>query len=110
MPSSGFALTVRFALRDASAAQQFDELLAVTIGGIRAEPGTLAYIVHTPVGEPLVRVFYELYTDRGAFEAHEEQAHTKRFLAAREALLTSVDVAFLDEMSEHTKRPGAGQS
>ncbi|MFF4249467.1 putative quinol monooxygenase [Streptomyces sp. NPDC001822] len=108
--SSGFALTVRFTLRDASAAQQFDDLLAQTIGGIRAELGTLAYVVHTPVKEPLVRVFYELYVDRGAFETHEQQEHTKRFLAAREPLLSNVEVAFLDEMGTLSKRPGAGQA
>ncbi|GHB18878.1 MULTISPECIES: putative quinol monooxygenase [Streptomyces] len=110
VPSNGFALTVRFTLRDASAAQQFDALLSGAIGGIRAEPGTLAYIVHTPVDEPLVRVFYELYVDRSAFQAHEEQGHTKHFLAAREALLTAVDVTFLDEIGELTKRPGVGGS
>ncbi|WP_432105889.1 putative quinol monooxygenase [Streptomyces sp. bgisy091] len=109
MPSSGFALTVRFTLRDPSAAQQFDALLAETIGGIRDEAGTLAYVVHTPVDEPLTRVFYELYADRSAFEAHERQAHTQRFLAAREALLSNVDVTFLDEMGELSKLPGVGK-
>ncbi|MGW4808735.1 putative quinol monooxygenase [Kitasatospora sp. NPDC004272] len=106
MPS-GYALTVRFTLRDATAARQFDDLVAQTAAGIRAEPGTLVYAVHVPVDEPLVRVFYELYADRAAFQAHEDQAHTKHFLAAREQFLAGVEVTFLDELAGLSKRPGA---
>ncbi|CAL9398735.1 putative quinol monooxygenase [Streptomyces sp. enrichment culture] len=63
--SEGYGLVVRFTLRDQHAAEAFDALCARTLDGIRAsEPGTLAYVVHRPEGEPLVRVFYELYADR----------------------------------------------
>ncbi|MBD3550858.1 putative quinol monooxygenase [Streptomyces sp. SP18CM02] len=96
--TSGYALTVRFTTRDADAAEQFDALVARTIEGIRSEPGTLVYVVHVPEGEPLVRVFYELYASRDAFQAHEDQAHTKHFLQEREQHLTSTEVAFLDEL------------
>ncbi|MFF7095343.1 putative quinol monooxygenase [Streptomyces rubradiris] len=93
----GFALVVRFALRDQAAATAFDALCAETLEGItRREPGTLAYVTHNPVGEPLVRVFYELYEDRAAFEAHEAQPHTQRFLAEREPYPAGVDVTFPD--------------
>jgi quinol monooxygenase YgiN len=105
--STGYALTVRFSLRDTEAAQQFDALVARTAEGIRTEPGTLVYVVHTPVDEPLVRVFYELYADRDAFQAHEDQTHTKHFLAAREQFLTSTEVTFLNELGGLSKRPGA---
>jgi quinol monooxygenase YgiN len=108
--ASGYALVVRFTLRDTSAAQRFDDLVAQTIEGIRTEAGTLVYAVHTPVDEPLVRVFYELYADRNAFQAHEDQAHTQRFLAAREALLSDVEVTFLNELEDLSKRPGTEQS
>ncbi|MFB7637138.1 putative quinol monooxygenase [Streptomyces sp. NPDC056149] len=95
--SDGFALVVRFTLRDESAAAKFDELCARTLPGIKAkEPGTLAYVTHTPEGEPLVRVFYELYADRAAFDAHETQPHTKNFLAERDQYLSGVEVSFLD--------------
>ncbi|MFE9215986.1 putative quinol monooxygenase [Streptomyces lavendulae] len=95
--NEGFGLVVRFSLRDQECAAAFDELCAVTLEGIRAdEPGTLAYVVHVPEGEPLVRVFYELYADRVAFEAHEVQPHTRRFLARREQYLAGVEVTFLD--------------
>ncbi|RNG26252.1 putative quinol monooxygenase [Streptomyces botrytidirepellens] len=105
--SSGYALTVRFTMRDATAARQFDELVAQTAVGIRTEPGTLVYVVHTPVSEPLVRVFYELYADQDAFQAHEEQAHTKRFLAARGQFLASTEVTVLNELGDLSKRPEA---
>ncbi|WP_405493789.1 putative quinol monooxygenase [Streptomyces sp. NBC_00096] len=95
--SEGFGLVVRFSLRDQEAATAFDELCAATLEGIKsAEPGTLAYVVHVPEGEPLVRVFYELYADRTAFDVHEAQPHTKHFLAEREQYLAGVEVTFLD--------------
>ncbi|MFG2927281.1 putative quinol monooxygenase [Streptomyces achromogenes] len=98
--SEGFSLVVRFTLRDEKAAAEFDELCARTLEGIKtSEPRTLAYVIHTPEGEPLVRVFYELYADRAAFDAHEDQPHTKRFLAEREQYLAGVEVTFLDAIA-----------
>ncbi|MGW0928803.1 putative quinol monooxygenase [Streptomyces sp. NPDC002644] len=95
--SHGFALVVRFTLRDEVAATAFDELCTTTLEGITAhEPGTLAYVVHTPEDEPLVRVFYELYADRASFDAHEEQPHTRHFLKEREQYLAGVDVTFMN--------------
>lgn len=95
--SEGFGLVVRFSLRDQEAARAFDELCATTLEGIKSEePGTLSYVVHVPEGEPLVRVFYELYADRAAFDAHEAQPHTKQFLAQRDQYLAGVEVTFLD--------------
>ncbi|MEU8782156.1 antibiotic biosynthesis monooxygenase [Streptomyces sp. NPDC048637] len=95
--NDGFGLVVRFSLRDQEAATAFDELCARTLVGIKAhEPGTLTYVSHVPDGDPLVRVFYELYADRAAFDVHEAQPHTRRFLAERERHLTGVEVTFLD--------------
>ena len=91
-----FGLSVRFTCKDEDAARAFDQLVDETLPGIRQrEPGTLAYEIHTVEGKPLQRVFYELYQDRDAFDAHEEQPHTRRFLAEREQYLASVDVDFL---------------
>lgn len=104
--SKGFGLVVRFALRDEDAAAAFDALCARTLEGIKAhEPGTLAYVVHVPEGEPLVRVFYELYADRAAFEMHEDQPHTKHFLAERERHLAGVEVTFLDAIDGKPAAP-----
>jgi quinol monooxygenase YgiN len=90
-----FALVVRFELKDDAAAVGFDGLVAETAAGIAGEAGTQVYAVHGVVDEPLARVFYEVYRDRAAFEAHEAQAHTRRFLREREQYLAGVRVEFL---------------
>jgi quinol monooxygenase YgiN len=90
-----FALVVRFTVRP-GAEQQFDALVAETAAGIRDhEPGTVIYACHTVQDQPRQRIFYELYQDRAAFEAHEQTAHTRRFLAERKALLEATEVDFL---------------
>src|SRR5262245_51262775 len=92
--SEHYGLVVRFSLKPGSEAE-FDRLVAETIAEIRRhEPGTLNYSSHTVYGRPDQRIFYELYAEREAFEAHENQPHTQRFLAEREALLTGVEVDF----------------
>ncbi|WP_436493446.1 putative quinol monooxygenase [Actinokineospora sp. HUAS TT18] len=91
-----WALVVRFDLRDESAAAEFDALVADLTPRIAAEePGTLVYAVHTIEGTPLSRLFYEVYADKNAFDQHEQQEHTKRFLAAREQYLRDFRVEFL---------------
>jgi quinol monooxygenase YgiN len=91
-----FGLSVRFTCRDTASAETFDDLVAETVPQIsQHEPGTLVYAVHAVDGKPLERIFYELYRDRAAFDAHERQPHTRRFLAAREQFLASVEVDFL---------------
>jgi quinol monooxygenase YgiN len=92
-----FGLVVRFELRDEHSAGGFDALVAATLEQIEVnEPGTLVYAVHSVEGAPLSRVFYELYRDRAAFDTHEQQDHTKRFLAEREQYLHGHRVEFLD--------------
>jgi quinol monooxygenase YgiN len=91
-----FALVVRFDLTDLSAASQFDALVERTaVGIVEHEPGTLVYATHAVEGEPLARVFYEVYADRAAFEAHEAQPHVRTFLAERDLYVTASRVEFL---------------
>lgn len=95
-----FGLSVRFWCKDEVSADGFDKLVAETLPQIIAhEPGTLIYAVHAVEGKPLQRIFYELYRDRAAFDAHEEQPHVRRFLDAREPFLESVSVDFLSLQS-----------
>jgi quinol monooxygenase YgiN len=83
-----YGLVVRFMLKDGATAD-FDRLVRETVPEIRKhEPDTLVYAVHQVEGEPQVRVFYELYRERAAFEAHERQEHTTRFLAERHRYLS----------------------
>ncbi|GAB2568238.1 hypothetical protein Aab01nite_43710 [Paractinoplanes abujensis] len=92
-----FALVVRFDCRDLAAAERFDELTAEVVRAIEEhEPGTLTYATHAVAGEPPARVFYEVYRDREAFQAHEDADHVKRFHDAKEPLLTGTRVEFLE--------------
>ena len=98
-----FALVVRFECRDVAAAERFDELTAEVVREIAAnEPGTLTYATHAVEGEPLARIFYEVYRDRDAFQAHENAEHVRRFHARKDPLLTGTRVEFL--------RPGPDRS
>ncbi|CAN3981235.1 putative quinol monooxygenase [Kitasatospora purpeofusca] len=106
----GYGLVVRFTAKDEAAGLAFDELAATALEGIRAhEPGTLVYVNHRVPDEPRVRVFYELYADRAAFDAHEEQPHVRRFLAERGQFLESFEVTFLDEVAGKLPAGSAGQ-
>ena len=95
-----YALVVRFELKDNDSAAAFDELVELTGQGIRArEPATLVYVTHQVEGAPLARVFYEVYRDRAAFEEHERQPHTMRFLAEREKYISSTRVEFVSPVT-----------
>ena len=91
-----FGLCVRFTCKDQVSAEAYDRLVAETVAGIKAnEPGTLVYASHLVEGQPLQRIFYELYRDRGAFEAHEAAPHTRRYLEQRDQYLASTEVDWL---------------
>jgi quinol monooxygenase YgiN len=91
-----FGLVVLFTLR-AGHETAFDDLVTRTLASIKArEPGTLIYAVHQVVGEPQARIFYELYADAAAFEAHERQPHVRAFLDERVEHTTDVRVERLD--------------
>jgi quinol monooxygenase YgiN len=95
-----FGLMVRFTCKNETSAAAFDQLVSETIEAIRQhEPATIVYTSHRVDGRPLQRIFYELYRDRAAFDAHEQTEHTRRFLAAREPLLDSVEVDWLELQS-----------
>lgn len=88
-------LVVRFTVED-GCEREFDDLVALTVAAIEQhEPGTLLYITHTVDQEPQTRIFYELYRDRAAFKAHEDQPHVQHFLSERERLVERVEVDWL---------------
>lgn len=106
--TGGYALIARFTTRDADAATRFDTLVEHALEDIRKEEGTLVYVSHVPEEEPLVRVFYELYADEAAFQAHESQPHIREMLREREQYLLSTEVTFLGERAG--KRPAAQEA
>jgi quinol monooxygenase YgiN len=78
-----FGLVVRLELCEGHKAES-DQLVGETVGLIKAqEPGTLAQVALGIEGEPLTRLFYEVYEDEAAFHEHETKAHTIRFLRER---------------------------
>lgn len=99
-----YGLVVRFELL-AGHEHAFDELVDVTMDEIeRAEPGTLLYVSHRVPGAPDVRLFYELYADRDAFETHEGIPHVRRFLAERAAHLgRDPEVVVIDPIAAVTR-------
>ena len=81
-------IVVRFDVHDEAAATEFDGLTAAVVEQIRTEePGTLVYATHRVRGEALARVFYEIYADDAALQAHEDASHVQRFHALKERLL-----------------------
>jgi len=91
-----FGLCARFTCKDEASARAYDRLVAQTVERIKAdEPGTLIYACHRVDGQPLQRVFYELYQDKAAFDAHEAAPHTRRYLAERGRYLAATEVAWL---------------
>jgi len=95
-----YGLVVRFELKDETSAAEFDQLTVETGRGIAEdEPGTLVYVTHLVEGAPLARIFYEVYRDREAFEEHERQPHTLRFLAERGNYVSSFRVEFVSPVT-----------
>ena len=93
--AESLALVVRFMLKE-GAESAFDKLTAETLTAIRTlEPGTLVYATARVPDNPAIRVFFEVYRDRQAFDNHQAQTHTRRFLAEREQLLDRFEVTFL---------------
>lgn len=83
-----FALVVRFTVLP-DHLEAFDVLVSDTLAEIALrEPETLVYVSHERSERPHERVFYECYQSEDAFEFHEAQVHTIRFLHERGQHLT----------------------
>lgn len=100
-----FALIVTHSVKPGREAE-FDRLVSAVVPAIgEHEPGTLAYVCHSVSDEPGLRILYELYADRDAFDDHENQAHTKEFLAEREPLVDRIRVMQLSPADPQVLRP-----
>jgi quinol monooxygenase YgiN len=83
---------VIFTLLDDKVAD-FDRLAEQTAEQVRVgEPDTFVYVIHTVPGAPLQRIFYEIYRNRAAFQAHEDRPYTQRFLTERRAYVLATNV------------------
>jgi quinol monooxygenase YgiN len=72
---------------------EFDRLAEQTAEEVRTgEPDTLVYVIHLVPNAPLQRIFYEIYRDRAAFDSHESQPYTQRFVAERRPYVLATNV------------------
>ena len=70
---------VIFTLLDSSV-PVFDAMIGSVTEQVRAgEPGTLVFIVHAVPSAPQQRILYEVYRDRDAYQAHQQQPYLMRF-------------------------------
>ncbi len=71
----------------------FDRLAEEAAEHVRTgEPDTLVYVIHLVPNAPLQRIFYEIYRDRVAFDAHESQPYMQRFVAERRTCVLATNV------------------
>jgi quinol monooxygenase YgiN len=84
---------LRVTCRDDAAAHVFDELVASVFEHvIDHEPGTLVFVKHAVAGQPLTRVFYEIYWDAEAARIHVQSAALQQLLASQDALVAGYHI------------------
>lgn len=65
-----------------------------------SEPGTLAYVLHKNTKDPTEFIYYEVYQDQAAFEAHGKTDHMRAFGGKIATLLAGrPEVAVLTEIA-----------
>jgi len=65
-----------------------------------AEPGTLAYILHKNSKDPTEFIYYEVYQDQAAFDAHGKTDHMKAFGGKIGSLLAGrPELTFITEVA-----------
>jgi quinol monooxygenase YgiN len=67
----------------------FMEKLAVNAAAARKEPGCKQFDVLVDPKDPTRVMLYEVYADERAFEAHQQHAHFKEYIAQAVPLLAS---------------------
>jgi quinol monooxygenase YgiN len=84
---------LRVDCRDAAAADEFDKLTASVFQQVTCdEPGTLVFASHLVAGQPLARVFYEIYRDQEAADIHARGEALRQLLASQHALVAGFHI------------------
>ncbi|MGA9720897.1 MAG: putative quinol monooxygenase [Candidatus Binatus sp.] len=80
---------------------EFEAACKEMIATVRtSEPGTLAYILHKNLKDPTEFIYYEVYQDAAALEAHGKTDHMKAFGGKIGALLAGrPEIARLEEVA-----------
>lgn len=93
-----FVLTVNWRAQDGKEGE-VAEILAQIGAASRAEPGTLAFVIHRSPTDPHEFFLYEQYKDQEAYQAHQQTSHFKDLVLARATpMLTRRDRVILDLM------------
>ena len=77
--TGGLAVTALWEARDGEADNVAD-ILARFAPQARQEPGIKLFLVHRCVTNPAQFLFYELFEDAAAFEAHQQTPHFKALI------------------------------
>lgn len=77
--TGGLAVTAIWEAREGEADTVAD-ILARFAPQARKEPGTKMFLVHRAVTNPAQFLFYELFEDEAAFEAHQQTPHFKALI------------------------------
>ena len=101
---------VIFTLLDSSV-PVFDAMIGSVTEQVRAgEPGTLVFIVHAVPSAPQQRILYEVYRDRDAYQAHQQQPYLMRFEQDRREHVLATNVIELSlQPAKVSQLPALGQ-
>ena len=101
---------VIFTLLDGSV-PAFDAMIGSVTEQVRAgEPGTLVFIVHAVPSAPQQRILYEVYRDRDASQAHQQQPYLMRFEQDRREHVLATNVIELSlQPAKVSQLPALGQ-
>ena len=77
--TSGLAVTAMWEARDGEADTVAD-ILARFVPQARQEAGVKLFLVHRAMENPAQFLFYELFDDAAAFEAHQQTQHFKTLI------------------------------
>jgi quinol monooxygenase YgiN len=83
-----FVLEVKLRVKPESV-EDFMARLAQNAKGARAEPGCKTFDVSVDPNDRTSVMLYEVYADERAFEAHQQTAHFRKYLAEAVPLLAS---------------------
>ena len=77
--TGGLAVTAFWQARD-DEADAVADILARFAPQARQEPGVRLFLVHRAVENPAQFLFYELFEDEAAFDAHQQTPHFKSLI------------------------------
>src|SRR4029450_12413204 len=77
--NGGLAITALWEARDGEA-DAVANILARFVPQAQQEPGVKLFLVHRSLENPAQSLFYELFDDAAAFEAHQQTPHFKALI------------------------------